>query len=1822
MKKLFLLVGIIILFNACQSSKDVEITFDNRFLDYVNGYTSGIISKKDNISIELASEVSIPEILPDELFSISPSIEGTLVSSGQTIVFSPATPLNSGSQYVVELALGKLIEVSEAMQTFKFSVKTIEQDFSIQTEELRTTDLAKPAILELNGLLTTADFEENEVVEKLIKADGQQIKWDHSSGNEHRFKVLNIQREDDGYQMKLVANGSPLNIDRTDEREIEIPSLKEFRVLSASVNLSGDTYVSIFFSDPIKKNQDLSGLLELEGEPSPRFVINGNEVQMYLGSMHSGTKTLDIYEGIKNSFGYDYGFKTERSVSFDPENPQLKLIGKGTILPSTDGMVIPFEAVNLQAVRIDIIKVRDQNIPQFLQVNNLKGSDQLKRVGKKIMTTTVDLSKKGSDLTIWNRYTLNLGSLMQAEKGVLYRVQFSFRPEDSVFPCSEAMDTQSFNSKKEGWSIYEGDDFDTWGNYYFRYPNNYRWNERENPCKPSYYNPDRFDQRNLMASDLGLIAKIGGDNSMKIFTTNMVTAESVIASIELLDFQLESLGKQTTDDKGVASFTPERRPFLVIAEAEGQKSYLKLDDGASLSMSNFDVSGERVRAGLKGFIYGERGVWRPGDNIFLSFMLEDKGNKLPDNHPVILEFRDPMNNLSDKQVKTSGTKGLYSFKLKTEQEDMTGNWQALVTVGNTTFNKTIKIETIKPNRLKINLELGEETIPYDDRYINSTMSVNWLTGLKGSGLKAETTLSLSQVNTSFDGYNNYEFDDQTKRYKSDMGVVFAGNTDEQGNTKFSYQLPVTTSASGALKATFSTKAFEPGGDFSINTKSVKYLPYQSFVGIKMPEGDSRGWLQTDKEQRIDAVVLDGNGKPTSRDNLQLKIYKLNWRWWWDQSDDYSLNYITSGNKSPVVTKRFSASGGKGNVSFQINKPEWGRYLAMITDLVSGHSSTQTFFIDWPGWAQEAKDGFGASFLQVNTSKKEYEVGDDISVTIPGSSQGRALVSVENGSKVVDNFWIQTQAGKTSFSFKATPEMAPNIYLHVTLLQPHAQTVNDLPIRLYGIVPLKVYDPGTLLSPELVMADELAPGKEVNIKVSEENGKAMSYTLSVVDEGLLDITNFTTPDAWNNFYKREAIGVKTWDLYDDVIGAYGGRLERLLAIGGGDEEFEDEDKKSDNRFKPVVQFMGPFYLEQGSTKTHTFTMPQYIGSVKTMVVAGLEGAYGKTDKATPVVLPLMVLGTLPRVTRPGEKIRLPVNLFKYKEGISNAKVTVKVDGVLKLVGAESKTVNLGNSTTTEFFDLEVDRALGKGKVTITATSGKYTSSHEINLESRAPNPPQSRAFTTTISAGKTYTGNVDIFGMPGTNDAVLEIASVPQINLQKRLDYLIQYPHGCIEQTTSSVFPQLYLDKVVELSNDQRIKIEQNIKQGIKRLGTFQTSDGGFAYWPGQSDPNEWGTNYGYHFLIEAQKRGYAVPSDLMRKLKKFQNGRAKAWTKNSTGYNDDLIQSYRLFTLALNGDAALSSMNRMMNTKGLSVQSNWKLAAAYAILGRRDVAQTLLSKAGTTPSRYNYSYTYGSSTRDIAMLLETYVYLGNSSEAFNVFKQLAAKLSTDQWMSTQTTAYCLLATVKFLGEQAKSNDLKASVKFGGKTNDWVTQLPIMRESLNTTASSKSISITNKGSGTLYVTMTTKGTPFPGTESAATKGISVKIKYRDQNGTLLDVSSLKQGQSFEANVEISNRNPSGLIKDVALSHIFPSGWEIENERFTNDSFSSQNFTYQDIRDDRMYTYFDLKRGQVKIFEVKLTATYAGSYYLPGVVAEAMYDAALIGRTEGKWVQVVE
>ena len=255
--------------------------------------------------------------------------------------------------------------------------------------------------------------------------------------------------------------------------------------------------------------------------------------------------------------------------------------------------------------------------------------------------------------------------------------------------------------------------------------------------------------------------------------------------------------------------------------------------------------------------------------------------------------------------------------------------------------------------------------------------------------------------------------------------------------------------------------------------------------------------------------------------MEVKIYKLNWRWWWDQSEDYSINYLSRNNQKVVLRKNINIRNGKAALEIDGKQLDWGRHLVVIKDPVSGHTSGQVFYMSW--WGSQQANGLGASFLTLQADKTDYQVGETVQIDLPSSVSGKALVTIENGSKVLQSFWVETTSGRSGFSFDLSAEMTPNIYVNVTLLQPHVNTGNDLPIRLYGILPLKTYDPNTLLNPKIAMADELRPGEEVTISVTEDAGRPMAYTVAVVDEGLLDITNFKTPGPMGSFQSKRSTG---------------------------------------------------------------------------------------------------------------------------------------------------------------------------------------------------------------------------------------------------------------------------------------------------------------------------------------------------------------------------------------------------------------------------------------------------------------------------------------------------------------------------------------------------------------------------------------------------------------------------------------------------------------------------------------------------------------------------
>lgn len=1835
-------VGGIFYFKTSKSSDHSPDFINPAFGEYVASYSAGVLSSGSTIRIMLTKDVVDSTMVGQEnsgkLFSFNPSVKGkTTWLDKRTIEFKPEARLMAAQVYEVSFEIGKIMEVPKELNVFTFSFQVIPQNFDLTIENITTYDKTDLKRQKIEGIISTADYAEDALVDQMVSAtqdkNSLKVTWVHTSdGKQHNFTVEDVTRKDEASKVLVKATGDPLGIERTEEKEVEIPSLSDFKLMNAKVVQNPNQYVVLQFSDPLKEKQNLNGLIRVEGLASVDFEVHDNEIKVFPPTRQAGTKTIYIEAGIRNILDYKMKTAASRQVVFEQVKPQVKFTGKGTILPSTDGLILPFEAVNLKAVDVSIMKVFENNVLQFLQVNNIQGNYEMHRVGKNILKKKIQLDNTGvTDLGKWNRYTLDLAQMINAEPGAIYQIKLNFKKSYSTYNCGDEdsgeEEMSSLDDEGMDYSGYYEDGYYYEEDYY--YYEDYDWDERDNPCNSSYYyGSNRVITKNVLASDLGLIAKQGGDGNTVVFVTDLKTTQPMSGvELTLYNYQQQIIGSAQSGTDGKIVMNTKEQPFVLVAKSGAQRGYLKLQDGESLSLSQFDVSGDVVQKGLKGMLYGERGVWRPGDSLHITFVLEDKNKTLPATHPVVFELQNPQGQITTRLVRSSSVDGFYNFSTATSPDAPTGNWTGRVKVGGTYFTQTVRIETVKPNRLKINLDFGTER--FTSSNVTGSLDVKWLHGAPARNLKAEFDVLLSKTSTQFKGYNEYVFEDPSREFYSEAQSVFSGYTDSEGHASVNASLANSYAAPGFLNAIFRGKVFEESGNFSIDNFTIPYSPYESYVGLKVPKGERySNILYLDTLHRIDIATLDADGKPLSR-KVDVRVYKLDQGWWWDYSSGRLANYVNGSYSKIVKTAVVTTQNGKGSWKFDFKSPDWGRYFIQVCDAASGHCSGKIIYVDEPGWYSRYRnqgDNAGAAMLSFTSDKENYNIGEKINLTIPGSSQGRALVSIENGSKVIQTYWVDTQAGDTKFSFDVTADMTPNIFMHVMLLQPHNQTANDRPIRLYGVLPARIEDPNTHLEPVITMPDELEPGMEVTIKVSEKSKRKMTYTLAMVDEGLLDLTHFKTPDLWNKFYAREALGVRTWDLYDQVMGAFGAKVERLLAIGGDMELEAKEDDARANRFKPVVKFFGPFTLD-GGTASHKFTMPQYIGSVKTMLVVGNEGAYGKAEKVTPVRKPLMVLATLPRVLGPEETVKLPITLFTQEKSIKNIKVEVKASGPVVVTGSPSRTVEIGSKgDLTIDFDLSVKSETGIAKIEVIASSGSFKASDVIEIEIRNPNQPVSKVQDILLDAGKSWSSDVVPFGISGTNTATLEVSNIPPINLTSRLRYLMQYPYGCIEQTTSSVFPQLFLDQVKVLTENEKAAIQRNVTAGIERLKTFLLRDGGMAYWPGGENADSWGTTYAGHFLLEAEAKGYFVPSDLIRKWKSFQKSKAGEWRREDKYYSSDLMQAYRLYTLALSGSADLGAMNRLREMGNLNTTAAWMLASAYAKAGQPEAAKKIVSNLSVVVGDYReLGYCYGSTLRDKALILETLVALNDRTKAFEILKEISGRLSNNgYWMSTQEVAFALKAVSSFTGVE-RSNELSFDHTINGKTVSATTVMPIAQVPIKIDGVKKeSVKVVNNGKGALFVRVIMEGTPARGQEEDAQSNMSINVRYTDTKGNNIDPSRLEQGTEFIAEVRVTHPGIRSWYENLALAQVFPSGWEINNLRLegAEEYLKTDPSTYQDIRDDRVYTYFDLYSSKTKTYKVMLTAAYAGTFYLPAVSCEAMYDNSIYARKKGQVVEVVK
>lgn len=1826
--KIFFFVLLLLVAAGCGRSSDEILTSTEQFAGQLASYTSGLISSDAEIVVRFVNPVDeAVRAANAPLFSLQPSVRGQQRwTDERTVVFKPADRLQSGARYQVRFGAGKILGGSEAAGVFGFEVGIIPQDLDVRLAALEPDPDSQTGAQLLSGRILTADAAGLAEISRVLRAElkGQRLEPQITRETDRSFSFVlaGIDRDAQPQDLELSWDARPLGARTRGSARLTVPSRDSFTLTDVRVIYEQQPFIEISFSDPLDASQNLTGLVQLEGLSEPGVIIRNNRLLVYPRAAQPGETRLTLSSGIRSAQGQRLGEELSRSLTLAHEPPQLRLLGSGVILPGSTGLLLPFEAVNLGAVDVQVIRIFENNIPQFLQNQGLGDPGwSLREVGRPVAGEVVPLHSLGtvsSEAGKRNSYALDLSRLIEPEPGALYKVTLGFRQHQSLYPCEGVTPPDPASNN---WQFENEDEearyWDQFENLWTFGP--YDWRERDNPCHSSYYTSNQRVSRNVLASDIGLIAKRGETGRMHVSAASLSSARPLSGvALEVLDFQQQSLGSGSTDSDGFwVMDAPERDPFLLLARRGSERAYLRLTEGSALSLSEFDVSGASVSGGVKGFLYSERDVWRPGDSLFVNLIVQAGEAMLPAAHPANFELIDPAGRVTVRRT-VHPVNRMYAFTARTEARAETGRWLLRARVGGNTFTRSINIETIQPNRLRILTEPDETRLSGRLATLSGSISAEWLHGAVAGELLTDVSLSLRTGQLRFSDFPQFTFNDPSRTIESQPAQVFRGRLNAEGQTRFSHQLQRPEGAPGLIEGTLATRVFEESGNFSTRSTGFSYLPYSSMAGIRLEGADERDTFQYNEPVRVQAVLLDAGGGRLAGQNLTATVYELDWRWWWQRRNENLSQFFGSRSRSPLLSTTVRTNArGEAEVILPAEMLDWGRYLVQL-EAPGGHTAGKVFFV---GWSGGESPGGAPVRLTVETDREQYEVGETITLRFPGAHQARALVSLETGSEVLRTFWTETAPGMNEIRIPAEAGMSPTVYASVHVIQPHAQQHNDLPIRMYGVVPLTVNDPQSRLRPVLGLPTEIRPESVAELRISEQSGRAMTYTLALVDEGLLDLTNFRTPDPHAHFYAREALGVRTWDLYNDVAGAYAGALSRILAIGG-DLELEREEAGEVVRFRPMVRFMGPFTLGAGATAVHQVEIPNYVGSVRVMVVAAQDDAFGSTSAAVPVRQPVMVLGTLPRVLGPGERVELAATVFAMDDRIREVDLSMLANAMFEGQGSESRRLRFtGMGDQLERFELRTGPLTGTARITLQAQSGNEQGRDEIELSIRNPNPPVMQLFAQTLQPGESWDLSYEPAGAAGTAAGLLEISSVPPVDLARHIRFLNRYPHSSLEAQLARAFPHLYLNVFTgpDAGAAQQAESRRRVEEAIASLSRYQLPNGGLAQWPGQAVAQEWLSSFALHFLTEAERAGYFVPGSIKAPLRRFQQQAAgNSREVPDAPRNADLMQAYRLYTLALSGEAPLGSMNRLREVNALSAQARWRLAAAYQVAGMPEAASQLVRQAGTQISSYRETGgTNGSELRDRAMILESLVRLGLADQASRLMMEISAEINRDDWFPPQTVAFALIAAARFTEAYPVSE--QTAVRFEGMSigagqisgTQPLWQVPFQI----TETGPHSLQVRNEGGGVVFARLLQEGIPAEDRSPAASSDLGLEVRYLFPNGDKADPARLRMGTDFIAEVRVNNPGSRGALRNLALTQIFPSGWEIISTRADDDIFTqaASRPDYQDVRDDRILTYFSLSAGESKVFRVRLTATYAGDFILPAVQVSGLNDASVFART---------
>lgn len=1364
----------------------------------------------------------------------------------------------------------------------------------------------------------------------------------------------------------------------------------------------------------------------------------------------------------------------------------------------------------------------------------------------------------------------------------------------------------------------------------------------------------------VSVSDIGLIARHTNDEVL-VWANSIRTGEPLQSvEVTLISSNNQSVYTLKTDGTGFVKFdkVSEKAPGFKIAlltartttpatasqSNQDDFNFLFLPD-TQVETSRFEVDGKRDNpSGFDAFVYGDRDIYRPGDTIHFNTIIRSQTWQSVGQIPIVVRVLMPNGREFRAFRKTTDTQGSVTTDVPLDPAAVTGSYTVEILNANNVLlaSESISVEEFVPDRIKVDVLTDRTSYKAGQTITLSATAMN-LFGPPASDRAYEVELQLKRKAFAPKGFGEYAFTMANgaspggETAKTDLfpKEVRQGRTNANGQATERFPISQLYQDIGLLEGKLFVTVFDENGRPVNRLRRLDVLTQETFYGLRLPDR----YVATNAPLAVDLVALDPAGQLRSSASAVVEVIRFDYQTVIEKADN-NVKYTTKRREKSVYTNTLLFKGGKA--SFRYVPTVSGEYEVRVRrpDAAADKYAATGFYAY--GFGSTSASSFEVSQegqVLIETGQSTVQTGSKIKVLFKAPFDGRLLVTVER-NRVLEQHWLTTTNKSAEWSFSAGVEHLPNVYVTATLIR--AIDATNLPLTVaHGFASIAVQDAYTRLPVTLTAVTQSRSKTKQTIRVKTAGNAQV--TIAVVDEGILQLKNFKTPDPHGFFYQKRALEVTSHDLYALLYPELS--LQSKSSVGGDGYDLERRvNPLSNGRVRLVALWSGIKKADSDGNVDFPIDIPQFSGDLRVMAVAYKNDAFGSANSNIKVADPIVISTGVPRFLTPGDRVELPVNLSNTTKQVATVTARLSLTGPLTAdsISTQKLTIQPGRESRA-IFRVAAQQAIGAGAITVTVNGLNETFTEKTEITVRPAASLQKTTLLGAVAGGKTQALRLASGFLPGTARASVTLSRSPVAQYGRELSFLLGYPHGCLEQTISKAFPQLYFaDLAKQLSTstyfvragESDLNPATNIRQAVQQVEGLQAQNGGFTMWPGmaavsgKSNVDDWATAYAVHFLAEAQEAGYEVRSSILSSaidyLTTLTNSPA---TENAVTFDEaggrtvkkvaSRTTIYALYALSVAGKPNRSAMNYYKQNAGLLTNdSRYLLASTFFRVGdTRSYASLLPKQFSDNTTGRQTGDSYASPLRNLALVLDALIDTDRDNIQIPALaRQLSAALKQSAYLNTQEAAFAFLSLGK-LARQTAGSTATATLTAAGKPLGALNSSLLTVRRVPTNAP---LTLSANGTGSVYYYAQSEGIPASGKLTAEDNGLRVRRQYLNRDGK--PISDIRQNDLVVVKITLASQN--GLtVENVVVTDLLPAGLEVENPRLTGSpgreasdmpwiskskSSVSDQPDHFDLRDDRI-NFYTTATGTERTFYYLARAVSKGRFVLGPVSADAMYNA---------------